>query len=171
MTMNLVSQAEQTQTLADECRAFVSNYNGDNYFEDVALFLAEKVGCSYVLIGHLLPEDQNKIRTVVLAAKGKLVNNMTYSLFGTPCENVVGRNCCYFPTGVRYLFPDDKELQDLNIESYIGSPLFTKDKKPLGLIVLMNETIIKDAKSIEKALSILAERTEKEMLALPLELA
>ena len=169
--MNLVSSVEKTQTLTEECRAFVSDYDGNNYFEDLALFLAEKINCSYVLVGHLLPDDQNKIRTVVLAAKGKLVENMTYSLFGTPCENVVGRNCCYFPTGVKYLFPDDKELQDLNIESYIGSPLFTKDKKPLGLIVLMNETIIKDATAVEKALEVLAERTEKELLKLSLEVA
>lgn len=169
--MSPVLQADKSNTFVAECKAFIDTYEGSNYFEDVAIFLSEKIRCSYVLIGHLLPEDRNKIRTVVLVAKGKVVDNMTYSLFGTPCENVVGRNCCYFPTGVKGLFPEDKELQDLNIESYIGSPLFSEAKEPLGLIVLMNETIIKNAASIEKALEALAPRTEKEMLAMMQELA
>ena len=160
--MNPVLQVEKVDALVDACEQFLSRYDGGNYFQDVALFLAENTGCSYVLIGHLVPEDVNKIRTVVLVANNKVVDNMTYSLFGTPCENVVGRNCCYFPTGVRRLFPEDKELQDLKIESYFGAPLF-RNKEPLGLIVLMNETIITNAGSIEKALRVISPRTEQEL--------
>jgi hypothetical protein len=156
-----VLQVEKTDVLADECIRFVENYDQDDYFGDLALFLADKLNVSYVLIGYLLPENNHKIRTVVLVAKGQVVDNMTYSLYGTPCENVVGRNCCYFPSNVRKLFPDDKELQDLNIESYIGSPLCGENKEPLGLIVLMNETIIRNAASVEKALQAISGRTER----------
>lgn len=154
-------QVEKNDILADDCLRFVEHYDGDDYFGDLALFIADKINVSFVLIGYLLPENNHKIRTVVLVAKGAIVDNMTYSLYGTPCENVVGRNCCYFPSNVKKLFPDDKELQDLNIESYIGSPLFGESKQPLGLIVLMNETIIKNAASVEKALQVISTRTER----------
>ncbi|WP_276132469.1 GAF domain-containing protein [Polluticoccus soli] len=90
---------------------------------------------------------------------------MTYSLYGTPCENVVGRNCCYFPSGVQQMFPDDKELQDLKIESYIGTPLMHPNGEPLGLIVLMNESKIQHAGAIELALSSIAERISHELIA------
>ncbi len=156
-------QVEKADLIVDSCREFITGYAGTNFLTDVSLFLAEQLGVSYVLIGHLLPGDTNKIKTVVLIAKGNVVDNMTYALYGTPCENVVGRNCCYFPAKVQALFPDDKELQDLNIESYIGSPLFRSTGEPLGLVVLMNETIIKNAQSVEKALAVLSPRVQEEL--------
>lgn len=150
-------QAKRADTFLQACRDFIANHQGTDFFEDAALFLSEKAKASYVLIGHLVEDDPTKIQTRVLVAKGKVIPNMTYSLYGTPCENVLGRNCCYFPMGVRTLFPEDKELQDLNIDSYIGYPLTCKQGNPLGLIVLMNETIIPNATAIEEGLEIFAD--------------
>lgn len=153
-----------TENLVNECVTFTGLYRGDNYFNDLALFLAEKTGVEYVLIGYLENGQMNKVSTVALYAHGKLVNNMSYTLAGTPCENVMGRNCCYYPSGVQQMFPGDKELQELNIDSYIGAPLFDNDKNPLGIIVLMNSKKIGNAGIIEKALDAIASRTENELL-------
>lgn len=151
------------QSLVAQCAAFAKSYTGSNYFEELALFLARKVGVSYVLIGHLEPENSNKVVTVALIAGNQAVPNMTYGLYGTPCENVVGRNCCYFPTGVQRMFPEDKELQDLNVESYIGWPLKAADGTPLGLIVLMHEQRMTQGALIESALEAVAGETERRL--------
>lgn len=101
--MNNIPDVKAT-ILAKQLQDYVNNYAGDAFFADLAQRIASDAGVSYVLIGHLLPEDPSKIKTVVLVAKGKVVGNMTYSLYGTPCENVVGRNCCYFPSSVQKMF-------------------------------------------------------------------
>ena len=167
MEMSLVKteshSTDHTQSLVSDCTVFACSYSGGNYFGDLAVFLANKVNVEYVLIGHLENENKHKVSTVALYAHGKLVNNMTYALPGTPCENVVGRNCCYYPAAVQQMFPTDQELKDLNIHSYIGSPLFDSNRNPLGIIVLMSTTTIRNAGMIEKALTALAPRTELEM--------
>lgn len=153
-----------TENLVNECASFAKNYSSGQFFNDLALFLADKTGVEFVLIGHLENGQVNKVNTLALYAHGKLVDNMSYTLAGTPCENVMGRNCCYYPSGVQQMFPEDKELQDLNIDSYIGVPLFDSNKNPLGIIVLMHSRKITGAALIEKALSAVIPRTEMELM-------
>src|SRR5687768_5006508 len=78
------------------CKAFLENTASDNFLPALATFLCKEVGVNYVLIGYPEQDNFNTIRTAALVVKEKLVDNITYSLAGTPCENVMGRNCCYF---------------------------------------------------------------------------
>jgi len=152
------------EQILSEIGSFAQEHSGANFVSDAACLLAEKLGVSYVLIGKLVPPENNTVRTVALYASGRLVENMEYSLFGTPCENVVGRNMCYYPFGVQALFPTDKELKDLAVESYMGVPLFGAEREPMGLIVLMHTDTISEAAFVESALKLLAPRLEQELL-------
>ncbi|GAA4319544.1 hypothetical protein [Flaviaesturariibacter amylovorans] len=154
---------QSRSTFPSRCQDFADRYRGSQYFTDLARFLAEEVGISYVLIGYPDKKQHNQVRTVVLYAGGEVASNISYPLSGTPCENVIGRNCCYYPTGIQQMFPSDKELRDLNIDSYIGFPLFNDARNPIGIIVLMDTKMIPLAGAVEDGLRALAPRTAQEL--------
>ncbi|HYF04017.1 MAG TPA: GAF domain-containing protein [Patescibacteria group bacterium] len=142
-------------------REFSDSYAGSDFLQDISLILSETLGVSYVLIGRLIPPDS--ICTLTLLAHGSIVPNMEYKLSGTPCDNVVGRSLCYYPCNIQALFPDDKELQELGIESYIGTPLFDENNRPIGLIVLMHTETIEEPELVESILQYITPRVQKEL--------
>ncbi|MNS46346.1 Non-motile and phage-resistance protein [compost metagenome] len=153
------------QRLADMLRDLAEGLtaSGEDYFAQLSSYLARALHVDYVLLGKLVGEAQDHVETVALHAHGKPAGPMTYQLAGTPCENVVSKQLCTYPTGVQQLFPDDKELVDLGIESYVGTPLFGFDGRVLGLIVVMHSKEIEDVPLVETLLRIVAKRTEAEL--------
>ena len=79
------------------------------------------------------------VRTIAICASGELIENIVYQLQGTPCEAVVDRKACYYPSDVQKLFPQDEMLRDLDMQSYLGAPLVGSEGKPLGLIAVLHE--------------------------------
>lgn len=157
------SSCIKLDSFADECRKFAETYKGNQFFRAMARFIAKNTGVSYVLVGYPIQGDLNRIRTAVLYAGGKFVEKYEYDLYGTPCENVIGRNCCYYPTNIQNLFPEDKELENLNIDSYLGLPVFGSDEKPCGLLVVMDSQIIRHAGKVEEGLQALTQRVAREL--------
>ncbi len=161
--INPVENKTAINDFALDCENFANSYRGKDFFPALARLIAEKTGVSYVLVGYPTGEDLSVIKTTVLYAAGKLVEGFEYSLYGTPCENVIGRNCCYYPSGIQQMFPGDKELKELGIESYLGLPVFDKNNKTAGLLVLMDNKLIKNAARLEKALQTLTPRIAREL--------
>ncbi|MFN3429716.1 MAG: PAS domain-containing protein, partial [Candidatus Sericytochromatia bacterium] len=153
------------QRLADILRDLAEGLtsSGEDYFAQLSSYLAQALHVDYVLLGQLVGESQDHVQTVALHAHGKPTGPMTYRLAGTPCENVVSKQLCSYPTGVQQLFPDDQELVDLGIESYVGTPLFGFDGRVLGLIVVMHSKEIEDVPLVETLLRVVAKRTESEL--------
>ena len=153
----------QLGTFAQECKKFAATYKGSNFFKSMAKLIAKHTGVTYVLVGFPLDGNFNRIRTAVLFAGGKFVEKYEYDLYGTPCENVIGRNCCYYPTNIKQMFPEDKELEHLNIDSYLGLPVFDTTNKAVGLVAIMDSKIITNPTSVEKGLNELTPRIAEEL--------
>jgi len=86
-----------------------------------------------------------------------------YELKHTPCENVVcGKLECY-PEKVTNLFPQDQLLVDMNIESYLGSPLRDSKGDVIGIIVGMGETPIENKELIITLFRIFSGRISAEI--------
>ncbi len=86
-----------------------------------------------------------------------------YDLRGTPCDNVVGRDFCYYPRDVARLFPDDRWLADHGIESFAGVPLFDAADRPLGHMAVMDVAPMSDDMPAMSILKIFAARAGAEI--------
>lgn len=162
-TTNTRSRLPEKEAYAEKWGEFARTYKGRSFLKDLCKMLAESTGAAYVLIGYPENDELTHIRAAVLLAKGTLVSNYSYPLSGTPCENVVGRSCCYYPSNIQEMFPDDAELKHLAIESYIGLPVPGVEGKPLGLIALMDTKLIQNPGLIEDGLRALIPRVSKEI--------
>ncbi len=134
----------------------------ESFFDSLAQFLGENLNMDYVIIDKL---DQNPVfaETIALYAKGTIVPNMRYALKGTPCENVMGRQLCFYPQEVQKLFPEDNLLVEMGVECYIGIPLWDSSGSPIGLIALMNTTPKPEDSPAIHVLQLVATRAAAEM--------
>ncbi|MFZ2163280.1 MAG: AAA family ATPase [Sideroxyarcus sp.] len=136
--------------------------SGEDFFDALAQFLGEKLDMDYVLIDRI-DENPEIAETVALYAKGAITPNMRYALKGTPCENVMGKRLCVYPSDVQQLFPDDTLLPGMGAESYIGIPLWDSTGKPIGLIAVMGTKPLADDAPVTQLLQLVATRAAAEL--------
>jgi PAS domain S-box-containing protein len=136
--------------------------SGEEFFKSLAVFIAKILKMDYVCIDKL-EGDNLTATTVAVFNDGKFDPNISYSLKETPCGDVVGETICSFPANVRNLFPNDTALQDLKAESYIGTTLWSFDKKPIGLIAVIGRRPLKNQHLAETVLKLVSIRAAAEL--------
>ena len=125
--------------------------------------LAETLDVEFAFVGRLTGEDRSRVETVALSAHGEIVENITYDLKGTPCENVVGKNLCCHVRDVQKLFPENDVLTDMSAESYVGIPLWASDGHSLGHVVVLGCSPLKNPELVSTVLQIVAVRAAAEI--------
>ncbi len=93
------------------------------------LALIAEVGTRHPVVAH----------TVAVCSEGRLVDNFSYDLVGTPCGDVVSRGVCFYPRDVTHFFPNDRLLVEMNVESYWGTPLRASTGEVIGLLAIIDD--------------------------------
>ena len=144
-------------------RVFDSDlYNlGTDFLNKIMLRLADTLQADFTFVSEFT--EGNNIQTLALVAHGELVENITYSLTNTPCELVFGESICSFDRGVTEKFPEDQLLKDMQIEGYVGAPLFDSDKNPTGILVALYQKPLQEEQLIRSVFHLFAARIGAEM--------
>lgn len=130
----------------------LENTVATSFLDDYALGMCEELGADYFIIGRLNPYS-NMMRTLRFASNGKLLDNLVYSIDGTPCADTLNDGICIFPNCVADHYPHDKDLRDLEIAAYAGVSLRSDSSADLGVLVGMWKRPIQDTDDISKLLS------------------
>ncbi len=136
---------------------------GEIFFRSLVRHLASALNARYSFIGELVGEARDTIQVLAVWSGEEFGENFQYPLADTPCANVVGRQACYYPHRVKQKFPKDVLLTQMNIECYLGVPLFDSSGAPLGLLSVMHDQELIDPKNAQSILSIFASRAEAEI--------
>ncbi|HET7436578.1 MAG TPA: PAS domain S-box protein [Thermoanaerobaculia bacterium] len=139
----------------------------DDFFRGAVLGLAEvlRVDCAFIArVG-----DNNILHTVAVARDGGIAPNFSYSITGTPCEQVMAGRPCWIGEHVRTLYPDDPLLQGLDAASYAGLPIFGPDGTPVGLVTVISREPLPRNAAAEAALQVYADRAAVELSRLQYE--
>ncbi len=110
----------------------------EEFLRALVLELSSVIKCDYAFVGEVSGAHHDRVKTIAVAAKGTIAGNFEYSLAGTPCNNVVGREICFYSKGVQGLFPEDRLLVDMGVESYLGVPLFDISGNAMGIIAVLD---------------------------------
>ncbi|HET9210640.1 MAG TPA: PAS domain S-box protein, partial [Thermoanaerobaculia bacterium] len=105
---------------------------GTDFLRSLVRHLAGALGMQYAFVSEVANEERTRVRLLALWEIDDYKPGFEYDLKGTPCEKVVGREICFFPSGVWKLFPEDRWIVETRIESYIAVPLFDRANRPLG---------------------------------------
>jgi len=112
-----------------------ANLTGENYFKKMTCVLNDLIQADYTFVG--ITTGKNVIETIALCHQGQIQDNIQYQLEGTPCQEVVTQTTCVYSHDVTCLFPQDVLLQQKGIEAYVGTPVFSKKREPLGILVAL----------------------------------
>jgi two-component system CheB/CheR fusion protein len=154
----------EQQILSEFSESFASYKTGSEFFEMLVLELANKVRMDHALLGEIVStENGDIIRCFAFSSLGRIAENFSYSLEGEPCAKVAKGAHVLLPQNAREAFPKNTMLSNLNIEGYIGYPLFDTSGKCIGLIAVLHEKPIRNPSYIESLLKIAAKRCEIEL--------
>jgi PAS domain S-box-containing protein len=75
------------------------------------------------------------LRTLAFWSNGEFAANVEYALAGTPCEQVIGGQDCFIPSGVQVRYAPREQ----GIEAYFGVPLRAQSGQVLGHLCAFDE--------------------------------
>jgi diguanylate cyclase (GGDEF)-like protein/PAS domain S-box-containing protein len=144
--------------------AGVASSTGEPFFQRLTEYLGKALGVDYALVSTLDSTGQT-LTTLSVFARGQHVDNFSYALAHTPCEQVVhgGGRAHTYASGVQRDFPRNHMLTKMGVESYSAVPLLASDGKPLGLLVVLHGGPLRDAALAELLLQIFAARAAAEL--------
>ena len=90
---------------------------------------------------YLAVKEGDSVTTLVISSEKSSLENMTYALEGTPCSNIENNNVCVYPNGVMRHFPQDKLLQDIGLDGYMGAAIINEESTVVGIVVALLDFI------------------------------
>ncbi|MFQ5643106.1 MAG: ATP-binding protein [Thiogranum sp.] len=143
----------------------LSATDGEQFLQQCVEHLVHTFDTAYGFVGRLYHDDAGipGIRSLVAMAHGNRIDPFHYTLPGTPCENVVGKQICAYGSNCQELFPEDPMLVDMGVESYIGAPLFDSSGRATGIVVVLHTEPIGELEYKKEILKIYALRVAREI--------
>ncbi|PSW07165.1 sensor domain-containing protein [Photobacterium lipolyticum] len=128
----------------------LQNLCGTELFDKATELVYDKLKPQHCFIGYF-DEHKKQVYTLSYRANGKVAKNFSYVLLDTPCKNVQSDRCtCHYPSSVQALFPNDKPLQELNAEGYLGVPIFAHTNEPVGIVTCLFDKAYEHSQEIEE---------------------
>lgn len=109
-----------------------------DFFSHAAESLAKAVGARYVMITGCCDSPATRLKTLAFWDENHFRDEYEYSLENTPCEQVINGDICVYPEKVQELFPDDQDLVDLGVVSYVAAPIYNSLNRVIGHIAVMD---------------------------------
>jgi PAS domain S-box-containing protein len=153
---------QRTEAVIIKVAQTVSGGTGSEFFDLLAGNMVEALGACVGLIGKL-NSTAHSIDTISYVLDGKLMENISYDLAGTPCENVADGNICVLEQDVRRIFPDNHVLSRLGIEAYVGIPLFNQNGQVAGVMAVFFTSPLHETALVTSTLRIFAARAALEL--------
>jgi PAS domain S-box-containing protein len=120
------------------------------------------LGAECVMVGEIQP-DRQTVSVISMLLDGKNITDFSYTLKGTPCENVTDKGFCQYSDNVRQLFPESKDLAELNIRGYIGTSLRNSTGQVTGILCALFRNPVKTSPSTQEILNIIAVKAAAEI--------
>ncbi|HYE40854.1 MAG TPA: GAF domain-containing protein, partial [Ramlibacter sp.] len=152
------SEIERTRT-DETLRAValaVSASRSSTVFDELVRLLATILHVEVAFIARHDPAQPGRMRLLAIYCDGRVERDVPYPLEGSPCATVLGQRFRAYPVGVQSLFPADREVRELGVDSYAGHPLASLDGTPLGTMSVASRRPLTRVGRIKATLKIFA---------------
>lgn len=136
---------------------------GEVFFQQLAKIIGDICDVDFAVIGQLSNSCADVVHSLAVYHRGKILEPLQYSLRGSPCETVVGKNSQAYPLNVQAIFPDVPLLKAFAAGGYIGTPLFDPNNKSIGLLLVINQGTINNVNRVTPILEAFASRASYEI--------
>lgn len=155
------SELNETNRILESIVNSIVGLKGQELFDSIVKTVCDIFQCECSILGEF--SDAMTISALAMALDGKFIQNYKYEMAGTPCEKVTEKGYCIYEQNVSKLFPEDRDLIELRAEGYVGIPLYTKNKEPLGIINAVSRSKLEIPPNSENILKILSTKVAGEI--------
>jgi len=163
VSLRTQAEARRLQGAVDKIAAAVSAVTGAEFFEQLARNMAEALEATGGFVTQLLVGDPLTGRTLAAVVDGKVMENFSYRVKGTPCENLLTADTCVVIKQVAEEFPGAPMLVSLGAQGYVGRRLDNSSGQALGHLFVVFREPIKEVGFISSTLQIFASRAAGEL--------
>jgi len=157
------SEGRRLQAAVVKVAAAVSAATGAEFFEQLARNMAEALEAQGGFVTQLLPGEPLSARTIAAVINGKVVENFTYRVKGTPCENLLSADTSVITDHATEKFPNAPTLAALGSQGYVGRRLDNSSGQALGHLFVVFRDALKEVEFISSTLQIFAARAAGEL--------
>jgi len=119
------------------------------FLKELVENLAALTRVKYVLVARVTQQGETDIvETIILWSHGKIIENIQFALYGTPCKEILDGNIRFYSEGVQELFPEDEELKSMNAEGYLGCPILSTSGQCFGYISILDTTPLENEQEL-----------------------
>ena len=158
-----ISERRHIEKAIREVTDAISSATGVEFFKGLVRRLTETLHVDYALVARIPPGSKDTVETVAVYGGGRVLENLSYRLEGTPCKEVLENNVCHFSDNVPLEYPLDKEAEQMGVQSYMGTPLYDVAGRQLGLVAIMSCTHMSSRQPAETILQVYAARIAAEL--------
>ncbi len=142
---------------------------GEGFFRHFVEHLAKTYQAQYALATELVPGKTDTVKTLAFYAHNTQMENFEYCIKSTPCSSVHSHGLSYFSADLQKLFPDDPDLVEMGVNSYLGMPLYSREGGKLGHICVLGANPLGEHEFAEAYLKIFSSRASAELERIYLE--
>ncbi len=135
---------------------------GREFHLAVCRYISEELTLEYVFVGELTANGR-AVRVLAGWGGGAEMPAMVYDLWETPCADVMTQGICVFRERIRELFPRDRLLSEMGVESYAGVVLRDKRQQPMGIMVAMGAAPLAADHPVNTLLPVFVEQVSAEI--------
>ncbi|HEY9763571.1 MAG TPA: PAS domain S-box protein [Trichocoleus sp.] len=140
-----------------------ATYTGDAFFQSCVQYVVSVLNVMGAWISTFTDEDKTRVRTLAVWGDGRLMDNFEFDLWGTPCETALKGHTCFFSDNLSDRFPHDPHLRQLQLESYLGVPMFSSSGQVIGHVAVIDRKPMGPDPNRELILQIFAARAGAEL--------
>ncbi|MSM40184.1 MAG: PAS domain S-box protein [Geobacter sp.] len=161
-TVHDVTERRQLENRLWDIATVLSEPGGESFFRNLVLQLCRLTGSNIALIAEIsgaVPQAD----TIAVARNDGIVPNFSYPLHGTLCGLAAEQGIYYCQEGISALYPDDRVVKDMEIEGYMGVPLYDSRGLLIGILAILGKERLPDRAKLEPLFRIIATGAEGEL--------
>jgi transcriptional regulator with GAF, ATPase, and Fis domain len=153
-------QAEETLRSIVEGTAAVT---GGDFFYSLVRHLAFTLYVRYAFVTECRDQTKTTARSLAFWKGDGFGENFAYEVADTPCRQVLDGQVCYYAENLQQLFPRDRELVALGVESYLAVPIFDASGEVIGHLAVLDDKPMGEAQQGLAVLKIFSARAGAEL--------
>lgn len=163
VTLRSRRDQERVQQAVMSIATAVSTRSGEEYFNQLLFHMASAIGADAAFIALIDKTSSETGQTLAAMVDGRVVDNFTTPLVGTPCQRVIHDGECVIKDRVVDQLPQEAREALSWAKGYAGRRLDNADGEPIGLLVVIFRDPLKDIDFVRSILLIFAAGAASEL--------
>ena len=141
----------------------VSHLVGQGFMQNLTNALSRSLEMKWVMIAAPEMANGGYLTTLAASENGAEIDDMSFPTPADPSNGIMGQTVVVHHAAAYKLFPENKILAALKIDSYVGAPLFDADGAASGVLAAFDVAPLPDDYTVLPVMEIFAARAAAEL--------